>query len=80
MPSILRSNQMPRFYVQLFSPGREARTAGALLPGTVVTCALYVPAIGCFRHLVGNAFLRGRFGQPLLSEPTTPVPTTPNSH
>ena len=73
LPTVLRANQTPRLYVRLLNPSRSLKTALALLPSTLVTCSLYVHAIGCFRQLVGGAFLRGRLGLALPSEPCLDV-------
>lgn len=37
------------------------------LPSTIVTSQQYIKAIGCFRQLVGEAFLSNRKGLPLPS-------------
>lgn len=68
LPSVLRANQTPRLYVRLLNPSRSLKAALTLLPSTVVTCSLYTHVIGCFRQLVGAAFLRGRLGLALPSE------------
>ena len=68
LPSVLRANQTPRLYVRLLNPSRNIKAALTLLPLTLVTCSLYVHTIGCFRQLVGGAFLRGRLGLALPSE------------
>lgn len=68
LPSVLRANQTPRLYVRLLNTSRNLKAALTLLPSTLVTCSLYVHTIGCFRQLVGGAFLRGRLGLALPSE------------
>ena len=39
----------------------------SLLPSTIVTSQHYIKAIGCFRQLVGEAFLSNRKGLPIPS-------------
>lgn len=68
MPSILRANQTPRLYIRLLNPPRSEKAICSLLPSTLITCSLYVKPIGCFRQLVGEAFLRGRLGLTLPSK------------
>ena len=68
LPSLLRANRTPRLYVQLVNPTRTEKSAYSLIPSTIVTSSLYVKPIGCFRQLVGAAFLEGRLGLQLPSE------------
>ena len=65
VPAILRINQTPRLYVRLLGIPRARKAIYDLIPPKIITSALYAQPLGCFRHLVGLAFLRGRHGLPL---------------
>ena len=68
LPSILRTNQTPRLYIRLLNLPRTEKITCSLLPSTLITSSLYMHPLGCFRQLVGRAFLRGRLGVSLPSE------------
>ena len=68
LPSILRTNQTPRLYIRLLNLPRTEKITCSLLPSTLITSSLYMQPLGCFRQLVGRAFLRGRLGVTLPSE------------
>ncbi len=68
IPAILRSNQSPRLYVRLLNAPKAKKALYNLTPTRLVTSALYAQLLGCFRYLIGVAFLRGRLGLPLESE------------